>query len=645
MRSDIQDEFQPSFTFGDFQLQPDNAFLTPAIRAQLAANGVNLSDGSTFPFISRFLTDLGDRGETTTRETYRFVAGFDGKFANSIADLNWNLTANYGVTSNHFIDNNLRLTGNYEAAQDAVIDPATGQAACRVNVPSAQGAGYTPPANMYGPASACVPYNVFGTQNSAAALNYIRYNAHEHHQISQGTLDLNFTFDSSHIFKLQGGPIAFAGGYEYRKEESENINDPVEIANFTDNAASPDQGGHFSVHEVFIEANAPILKDLPFAEELSLDGATREAHYSSAGWVNAYKVGGIYAPIKDLKVRATYDRAVRAPNIIEAYSGLSPSFFNIIDPCDVQNINLNANRAANCAAAGVPANFNSNTNASILGESGGNPQLKPESSTSYTIGFVLQPSVIPGLAFTADYFSIKITNAITQPAAQDILNNCYDSPNGLDQTFCSLLTRGVDSNINFVKSIYINASSEQTHGIDFQIDYSHRVDSLTQRWSRTAFLNGVFSTSMDVTWLMALRQAPFQTDPGVYHIFEGTVGAPTIKGTLNLGYTQGPLTVGWASHFLSRVATYNLDPQSTVHSEGISPDFIRPYIYHDVSARYRFGNGVELFGGVNNLFDERYPAGLFGGGSIGNGDITNGASEASYDLVGRFLFIGVKFRR
>lgn len=635
VRTDVKDEFQPSFTFGDYQLQADNAFITPAIAARLTGLTPDV-----YPFISRFLTDLGDRGDYVTRETVRAVAGLDGKFGTKLADINWDASVNYGQTSNDFRENNLRLTGNFIAALDSVIDPATGQAACRINVPSAQGAGFAAPDGLVGPASSCVPYNPFGQTNSAAALNYIRYNAHESHKISQGTFDLNFNFDSSKVFQFQGGPIGFAAGYEYRKEESSNRNDPVIQQNVTEDAASPNAGGGFNVHEVYLETSLPVFRHLKWIDELTLDGAVREAHYSTVGDVNAYKVGGVYAPIRDIKLRATYSRAVRAPNIVEAFLPASPGFTNITDPCDVQNIGQNPNRTANCAAAGVPANFNSNTNASIVDQSSGNPNLKPETSKSYTVGLVLQPSFMPGFSFSADYYNIDITNAITLVATQDIINNCYDSPGGLDQTYCTLLTRKADGNINFVKTTYLNAASESTHGVDFQVNYTRGIGDLTSHVKPIAFLDGRMTASMSVNWLMALRNAPFQQSPGIYHRYEGTLGTPDIKGTLNLGYAQGPWTFDWSTRFLSRAALFNRDPSRPYHSEDISPAYVHAFIYHNLSVRYAFDGklkGVEAFGGINNLFDDRYPAGLFGA----NG---NGASEASYDLLGRFIFAGVKIR-
>src|SRR5205814_884044 len=112
-----------------------------------------------------------------------------------------------------------------------------------------------------------------------------------------------------------------------------------------------------------------------------------------------------------------------------------------------------------------------NTNASIKGTSSGNPDLDPEKSISYTGGIVFQPPMVPGLAITLDYYSIKIKNAITNVAAQDVINNCFGSSAGLDPNFCSLFTRGTDQNIDFVKTTFVNASKLLTDGYELQATY------------------------------------------------------------------------------------------------------------------------------------------------------------------------------
>ena len=189
----------------------------------------------------------------------------------------------------------------------------------------------------------------------------------------------------------------------------------------------------------------PILKDLPFAQELSVDGAARYSHYNlnETKGVFAWNVNGIWAPVRDLRFRAGYARSIRAPTLSDLYSAPTQTFVNgLIDPCGQQNINngpqLNGAsvRIQNCRDAGVPTTqtFNGTTEpftnrptSGIAANSQGNPNLKEEKGTSITLGAVLQPRFIPGLSATVDYYSIKVKNVIQALGGQTVINQCYDS--------------------------------------------------------------------------------------------------------------------------------------------------------------------------------------------------------------------------
>ena len=638
VQTDVSNVVQPSFSFGDFQLAPDNAFISPELRAGLA--GVAPAD---YPFIGKFLN--AGRGQDVRRRTYRVVAGIGGDFDAKFANINWDFALNYGETDTHLTNQSLEITQNFNAALDSVINPATGQPACRINVPSAPQTGIG--AGAINPGS-CVPYNPFGQPNltnSAAALAYSFGAFSTDDTLTQEVASLNANFDTSRFFNLQGGPIQIAVGAEYRREHTKETNDPFVIAGNTENLASNSAGG-YHVSEGYIEVNLPVLKDFgPLLHELSLDAAFRGANYSTVGNVGAYKFEGTWAPTPWVKLRTTYSRAIRAPNITEAFQPSSSGFFNITDPCSSENIGNNVNYAKNCAAAGIPAGFNANTNASITGVSSGNPNLDPEKSISYTGGIVFQPTIVPNLAITLDYYSIKIKNAISLVQAQDVINNCFGSSAGLDPNFCSLLKRGADQNINFVSTTYVNASKLETDGYELQASWSGDVSPLTERWSLTQRLNGRLSWNLVADYTAHLRTFPFQNDPTNVHILEGLVasspnvvsnpGTPHLKGLTNFNYTQGPLTLGWQVRYVGKGALFNRDPTAADHSESRNVPFAEATFYHDLTARYRLAgrlNGTELFGGVNNVFGEEPPFMTIGAGT-----------DVSYDL-GRFFFAGVKIR-
>jgi outer membrane receptor protein involved in Fe transport len=628
------DLIQGDYSFGSYGIAPDNAFITPQIASVLAPTYAAGGE----PLYAAFLNN--NREQDLERRTYRVVGGLKGDFDVGLADITWDSALNYGETVSHFDISGIQIVNNFEAALDSVINPATGQPACRVNVPSAQGAGYVAP-TLTNP-SACVAYNPFGTQASAAANAYSFGRFLTRDFLSQQVANLNLGADSSRFFKFQGGPVAVAFGGEYRMERTYEINDPALNEGLTDELTANSAGG-FNVYEGYIEGNFPLFKHYGLGlDELSIDAAFREAHYSTVKDVDAYKVSAIYGPVNWLKFRGTYSSAVRAPNITEAFSPVSPTYYNISDPCSVENISQNVNYAKNCAAAGIPTGFVANTNASIVGQTSGNPDLKPEKSLSYTGGIIFEPPIIPRLSLTADYYSILINDAITDVAAQDEIDNCYNNASGLSSQYCSLFTRGADGNINFVKTTYVNAAKLYTDGIELQIAYSVGVSGLTDRWTYSKWLNGKLGLSIDANYILKLRNYPFQNNPSQFNVWEGEISGsegdvPQMRALSDVTYRQGPVELSWQARYVGRAARYDKDPTQTDFSEFTNYPYAGAKFFHDITVRYDMSGplkGMQIFMGVNDLFGETPPLGL----------VQGAGQDASYDL-GRYIYGGLKFRR
>jgi iron complex outermembrane receptor protein len=637
IRNEVHDFVMPSFSFGDFQLTPDNAFITPQIASLLTG-----LDAKDYPYISRDMADFGPRTNDITRATYRIVAGLEGKFDLPFAEFKWDGAVNFGTTQNHITAGNDEIPGNFEAALDSVIDPVTHQAACRINVPSMQGPDYAAPAGVIN-AAGCVPYNPFGQQNTKAALNYSKATTHEYQRMAQEVIDLNSTFDTSRFLNLPGGPITIAFGGEYRKETVADKQDPLTIQGLTDVAATPNFAGGFEVAEGYLEVGLPIIKHKFLIDEFSLDGAVREAHYTSVGNVNAWKISGVYSPVSDFKFRGSYSEAVRAPNLTEGFLPPSGTFFNVTDPCDVSELNVNVNRAANCALQGIKPTFVANANASIEGTISGNSALKPEVSSSYTLGGVFQPRFLRNFSMTIDYYNISIKHAITEVSAQDIVDNCYDSGAGLDPTYCSLFTRAADPDhpdINFIRSTYINASALQTDGLEVQANYGFWADPRHFGVSTHADLPAKISLSFDLNYLMHLRNFPFENDPAQLHIEEGTVGFPQFRFLAEAAYEQGPITVNWTIRYVDKSARFNKDPTQADFAESISPAYVPSALYNDLTVHYRLptpSGRVELYVGATDIFNVEPAIGVIAGNASGPD------GSGLYDF-GRYVFAGVRMK-
>jgi iron complex outermembrane receptor protein len=622
--TDIFDYVQPSFTFfGETLSVDDNPFIDPGLRAEIQG----LGDDTLF--LARFNGDVGARTRNITRETFRVVGGLDGEFDADFANMGWEISYNYGETRNKFSGDNYLIPGNFTAALDAVVDPGDLQIKCRSDVPAMQGPGYTPPAGMTG--EACVPFNPFGEQNSAAALDYVSHSQQRLHTITQEVVQAVFHFDTERFLTLPGGAIAFAGGVEHREESSANINDAFVQSGLSETAPQPDAVGGFKVSEGFIETSIPLLADTTLAERLTIDGAYRYADYSHAGIARAWKVGGFWAPINDLAFRGTYAIAVRAPNITEAFLPPTAAFFQYADPCDATALADDPDRPANCALLGIPQPFTATDNQSVPGTSSGNSGLTPEEATTKTFGIVIQPRWIKGLSLTVDYYDIEITDAIRFIQAQEAVDNCVDSSGGLDPAFCNLVIRDpVTHQVTTISSTFVNATSLLTKGWDIQLAYAHDVGELTEG-GFLSDLDGRASLTLVANHVEKLRIFPFATDPTNENVEEGEVGDPTWSFTTNLVYDQGPLTFVWRSRWENEVATI---ARGVDIPEDLSPAFIEAVWYHDFVVRYQvnaFGErDTELFVGVNNAFGEEIPFSPLGG---------NGTA-AAYDLLGRYVFAG-----
>ena len=502
--------------------------------------------------------DLTNRAEAARRQTYRAVAGVRGDFNGS---WNYEVSANYGE-----FDENTNILGNvnlqrYLLSIDAVdqglatTGTANGNIVCRATVDPSSASPYNASAlaqsTLASDIAACVPINLFGSGNvTQAARDYLLQKSFARGKITQFDVTAFVNGDTSHFLNLQGGPIGFVIGGEYRRETAFYQEDPATEAGLTFYNAIPEfNPTSFEVKEGFGEIRIPILKDLPFARLLTISAAGRASDYKgSTGWVYSYNAGMEYAPIKILRFRGNYSRAVRAPNLSDLYTPLGQNYFGFSDPCSLQNLSSGSQyRAANCAAAGVPAGYQYTYRSTPGYLSGGNPNLQAEKSDSITLGGVFQPDfgVLRGFSFSADYFKITVKNVINQPDAQGIINACYDLPT-LQNQFCSLFTRDTTTGLNapeYVNNslhvIPLNYAKLKVAGIDFDVGYQHR------------FL-GLGDISARLIYTLTLTNSNYldPTNPNFEDRTLSELGQPRNKFTANLALKTGPFVVSYKLRYI-----------------------------------------------------------------------------------------------
>jgi iron complex outermembrane receptor protein len=324
-----------------------------------------------------------------------------------------------------------------------------------------------------------VPMNILGSAGSIdpAAAAYTTYTG-----VRSGFSEQQTVSAQAHGQLLtlpNNGDLSLAAGGDYRRESGGTTPDPLTAAgDTTGNAAAPTSGA-YNVYEGFGELSLVPVSGKEFADWLEFNLAARAFRYNTFGSGVTWKTGVLFRTINGFSVRGTYSTAFRAPSVLELYQGKTDGFPATADPCDTKprgtTIMLDAGVAAECAREGVPATASFGT-AQQRTVSGGNANLKAETAKVITAGLVLEPPQIKGLALTADYWNVDITNAIQALGATVILASCYN--HGLPE-FCTQVHRNstLGGTIDFIDNPMQNVGGTSTSGIDFALSYDHKLGS------------------------------------------------------------------------------------------------------------------------------------------------------------------------
>lgn len=623
----------------------NNPFVPAAI---LAAATDRDGDGLADIGFARRLLEFGTRNYTADRDFFRIVAGFEGKLFND--RWNWDLTYNFGRTEEQQIANGDVNIQNFQNAFQAVQESAStgdlngngiiGDIVCASAEARAEG---------------CVPMNIFGAGAiSPAALNYVK--AESNHSFKQTQQVVNANLSGS-LIDLPAGPLGLAIGAEYRKEQGSENWDALTNAGLLTGNALPDTSGEFNVKEAYAEVNVPILKDLPFAKQLNLRAAGRISDYTTIGTTKTWNVGGDYAPIDDIRFRATYAKAVRAPNIGELFTGPSQTFpTGLVDPCNGVTLASTGTTATQCLAdPGVVANITANgkfvqTQADKQGISGftsGNPNLGPEKAKSLTAGVVINPksiNMLRNLVVSVDYFHIKVTDAVAFPSRQNLLNQCFNEANA---AACAFITRfqvptGSSSAgaLQFVNSAAINASVINTSGIDTVLQYRTSLDSLVSGLSANA----------RISWTHYFKGYVIELPGDTKNPYVGEVGTSKNKVNGTIAFNTRKVGISFTGTYIGKAleddrfidaanvtrARFDLGPPLAHDAIVIPAEF-----YLDSQISFTPIRNYEFYVGVDNLLDNKAPNLLSGTTFNNTGSDT---AAAVYDIFGRRYYAGVRLK-
>jgi iron complex outermembrane receptor protein len=574
---------------GNLVIRRDNAFLPESVRAAMVTNNLQTIT------IGRVSNDVGKIQLDRDGELLRGVIGAKGKLG---GDWTWDAYYQHGEYDFSLeMGPNNRRQDEFRLAVDAVRN-GNGQIVCR--------------STLTNPSNGCIPVNVFGN-GSLVVNDYVFGSALFNLNTKQDAFAANV---QGTPFSTWAGPVAFAAGAEYRKDRvvgtsddvSQRVNPNGSIGGWILGNQLP-FSGTVKVWEAYAEGLVPLLADVPFGNELNVSGAVRRTHYSTSGTVYTWKVGGTYKPHEDVRFRVTRSRDIRAPNIAELYERGGSSNTNVFDPVLGQSIQI---RELNQ----------------------GNPELKPEIANTLTAGVVFQPSFIPRLAMSVDYYDIQLKDAIDTIGAPSLAQGCFAG----NQLYCESITFNADGTIAFITNSRLNLASVDTSGFDLELSYGFRPE-----WLGGDIRLRALATR--VTELKYTNPNGEQNRLGQVSDVNRTYGVPKWAGNFSVDYDAERWNLGLQARLIGP------GKFSTIYTEGagaaltVNDNKVPAYVYLTLTSSYEFelanGRSVQLFGVVNNLTDTDPP--FLPSGAAG------GARESStnpvfYNVIGRYFRIGARFK-
>ena len=368
--------------------------------------------------VNRRFEESGGRLFSQTNDSYRMLAGLRGDFNETI---NWELAY---IWSEGQSVNETNFYHRFDRWQ-TIVDPAlcAGDPACV----AAAGADGT-----------LDPFSEFGSI-SAAEIDYLMASSLKD-QYKNRLQDFIFNVNGE-VGELPGGAMGWAMGYEHREEKASFKPDEFIGGGLTTGGSNDPLQGKYSVDELYAEMLFPLMADAAFVQSLDLETSIRYSDYDTVGDTTNGKIGLNWAISDEYRVRSTYSSGFRAPNVVELVAGQSTTAPIVEFPCEFYDTRSDAtpNIQANCAAAGVPAGPASELGFQWQSTYTRNPQenMKPEESTSWTLGFVWTPEFAEGIRASIDYWNIEIDEYIDVPDYNGLLRNCLDAADQSTSLACS----------------------------------------------------------------------------------------------------------------------------------------------------------------------------------------------------------------
>ncbi len=590
--------------------------------------------GAPVSRIQRRAVETGGRSFNQNVDTFAFSGGLEGSFERWDRYFTWDAGMVYGRN-----DQNDTTNGLFNV-------PALRQALGPSMISNGTPICVTTPGNAATIIAGCVPLNLLGAPGSITPemLAFSSFVAHDEFGYKMKQYFANITGE---IAELPGGMLAIAAGLERRTESGFDQPDAlINSGNTTGNARTA-TAGSYSVQEAYVELAIPLLKDLPFANLLEFNLASRVSDYSNFGDTTNSSFGFKWRPIEDVLVRGNWAEGFRAPAIGELFAGVADNFPQLADACSTTfgggYNGLTAEQKARCTAQGVPVGGYDQGNSQIRISVGGNTELKPETSTTKTLGVVWSPSFIEGFDVSLDWWEIELGDTVTQFGGRFIIDQCIKE--GI-QAFCDQYNRSPGGAINTLLSRPINIGSQNVEGYDLTMNY---------RLPETSW--GKLSFSWDTTYL-ALNESDANNDGTIDADDGGSVVGEysdrnnnwRIRSNLMTRWEMGDVGATLFTRYYSRQEEdcpfgYNdygfgeLCTDVTTRANG-SIIFDDPNIkatnkiggttYHDISMYWKAPWNAKVTLGVNNVFDKQPPVTF---SAFAN------SFDPQYEIPGQFFYL------
>lgn len=696
-KNTVETIIAPSGSFGiSTQVNLSNPFLTTAQRNAFCAFDTNPAVGVFTPRFTqaecdaaalatdpddpnyrevttalfRRSVEAGPRIQQFTTTIFDYRLGFKGGITDSIE---WDVFGTYGESENVNTQQGFTLNSRVRQSLLAVRD-AAGNPVC------------------IDPSNGCVPADFFGLQGdiSPEAVSFLVAESQVLTQTTLAQARATISGDFGTTSPWASEPIAFAVGGEYRSYTASQVSDLLSQSGDLGGAggAAPNIDGGFDVYEAIGEIIIPIVSDRPFFEDLTISGGIRYSDYtvdapgSPSYSTTTYKGEAVWEIGGGFKVRGGYSRAVRAPNVAELFAPVNTGLTNLADdPCaTLDDAGMSLGRPAPsgellavCLAQGAtPLNVNA-IQQPIAGQanatSGGNLDIQPETSDSFTIGAVWQPDFIPGFSISVDYYNISVEDAITTPTPGDAIAACFGTPtNGnftpaagasSDPACTSIgrdpLTGGLNGDPATTSGLLLalsNGGSLETDGIDLTLNYRRDIGFA----DLSLAFNGNYTFNSRFNAFVANPESVNRECTGFFSINCGSI-QPEFQWTQRTTLSFEDIDVSLLWRHIDEVVQEPLDvdlgsgpafagtlPATIPGVGGRTVDFgrIEAYDYFDLSLRFQLTDEVSITALVENLFDRAPP---LVGSTVGTTAFNSGNTYPStYDALGRTFSVSARLK-